>query len=352
MIITKTENSRFPSFDSTNFSFGNTFSDHMVICEYENGAWGEMKLMPYGALSFAPSMMGVHYGQAAFEGMKAYKDKNDEVFIFRPDKNFDRLNKSAVRLAMPEVTEEMFMGGLNALVDIDRDWVSYGEGFSMYLRPVIFATEEALQARISTKYMFAILATPAKNYYTAPIAVKVADYYSRSANGGVGYAKAAGNYGGSFYPTLLARQEGYDQVIWTDQSHNYFEESGTMNIFVNINNTLITPKTSERILDGVTRDSFIQLANHHNIALEIRDLSVNEVYEAHKNGSLKEVFGVGTAVVMSLFNEIGYKNERLALPELSEDESLAKKLKKALVDLQCNLAEDSFGWRVKVEKHL
>ncbi|RQP11440.1 MAG: branched-chain amino acid aminotransferase [Chryseobacterium sp.] len=351
MIINKTTDSRLATFDQENFTFGNTFSDHMVVCEYQDGKWGDIKLMPYGPLPFTPAMMGVHYGQAAFEGMKAYKDADGEVFLFRPERNFHRMNKSAVRLAMPEVTEEMFIGGLKALVDIDRGWVPHGEGFSLYLRPVLFATEEALQARISTKFMFAIMATPARAYYPKPIAVKVSDHFSRSANGGVGYAKAAGNYGGSFYPTLLAQEEGYDQVIWTDDcEHKYFEESGTMNVMVRINDTIITPKTSEKILDGVTRDSILKVAEHLGVKTEVRDLAVEEVYNAHKNGELKEAFGVGTAVVMSMFKEIGYKEERLALDVLPEDESVAQQLKKFLTDLQANQGEDPFGWRVKVEK--
>jgi len=208
MIIQKTENSRISTFDPNNFSFGSTFIDHMIICEYENGKWGDVKLVPYGPIPFTPAMMGVNYGQACFEGMKAYKDKDGQVFLFRPEKNFERINKSAKRLAMPEVTEEMFLDGLKALVDIDRDWIPQGEGMSLYIRPLIFATEEALKARVANKYMFAIVATPAKSYYAEPVSVKISDHYSRAANGGVGSAKAAGNYAASFYPTQLAIEEG------------------------------------------------------------------------------------------------------------------------------------------------
>ena len=353
MIIQKSTNPRISTFDPHNFSFGNTFIDHMVICEYENGRWGDVKLVPYGPLPFSPAMMGVNYGQACFEGMKAYKDKDGQVFLFRPEKNFSRINKSATRLAMPEVSEEMFLEGLKALVDIDRDWIPHGEGMSLYIRPLIFATEEALKARIANKYMFAIVATPAKSYYTEPVSVKISDFYSRAANGGVGSAKAAGNYAASFYPTKLAIEEGYEQIIWTDDcTHEYFEESGTMNVFVRINDTIYTPPTSEKILDGVTRDSFIQLAKHRGIEVKIEPVSVKAVVEAHKNGTLKEVWGVGTAVVTTVFKALGYNGEKLQLPSLSLEESFALTLQKDLVDIQTNKVEDPFGWRVLVEKNI
>lgn len=351
MIIQKTTESRLPGFDANNFSFGNTFIDHMVICEYENGKWGDVKVMPYGPFPFTPAMMGVNYGQACFEGMKAYRDENDDVFLFRVEKNFERINKSAKRLAMPEVTEEIFVEGLKALVDIDRNWIPQGEGMSLYIRPLIFATEEALMARVSQKYMFAIVATPAKAYYSKPISVKISDFYSRAANGGVGSAKAAGNYAASFYPTKLAQEEGFDQIIWTDDAtHTKFEESGTMNVFVRINDTIYTPATSEKILDGVTRDSFITLAKSKGIEVVIGDIFVKDVLEAHKNGTLKEVWGVGTAVVTNTFRALGYNGETYELPELSAEESYGLSLKKALVDIQTNQAEDPFGWRITVEK--
>lgn len=351
MIIQKSTNPRISTFDPDNFSFGNTFIDHMVICEYENGKWGDVKVMPYGGLPFSPAMMGVNYGQACFEGMKAYKDANGDVFLFRPEKNFERINKSAKRLAMPEVTEEMFLDGLKALVDIDRAWIPHGEGMSLYIRPLIFATEEALKARISNKYMFAIVATPAKSYYTEPVSVLISDFYSRAANGGVGSAKAAGNYAASFYPTQLAIEQGYEQIIWTDDAtHEYFEESGTMNVFVRINDTIYTPPTSEKILDGVTRDSFIQLAKKRGIEVKVEPIAVKTVIEAQKNGTLKEVWGVGTAVVTSVFQALGYKGEKLILPSLPAEESYALTLQKDLVDIQTNKSQDPFGWRVLVEK--
>ncbi|MDL1913365.1 MAG: branched-chain amino acid aminotransferase [Bergeyella sp.] len=351
MNIKKTPNSRLSGFDWDNFSFGDTFTDHMVICEYENGEWKEPQLLPYGPISFTPAMMAVNYGQACFEGMKAYKDKNDDIFLFRIDKNYDRINKSSQRLGMPKIPKEIFYDGLYTLVDVDRGWVPYGEGLSLYLRPLIFATEEMLKARPAEKFLFAIVASPAKVYYSDPVAVKISDYYSRAASGGVGFAKAAGNYAASFLPTYLAQEEGYDQIIWTDDAtHEKIEESGTMNVFVRIHDTLFTPPISDRILDGVTRDSFITLAKRRGIAVREENIYVNDLLKAYEGGTLQEIWGVGTAVVANSFKSFGYKDKRYPLPVLSEADSYASLLKKELVDIQTNLSEDAFGWRYLVEK--
>ena len=350
MIIEKIKDSRFtPEVFNIN-TFGTAFADHMLLCWYKDGKWGEPIIKPYGKLEFTPAISVSHYGQGIFEGMKAYKGKDEEVFLFRPEKNFERFNKSAVRLDMPQIPEEIFMDGLKALVDLDRDWVPSKYGMSLYLRPVMFATEEAITARSANEYLFAILTAVAPNYYDKPLSVKIADRYSRAANGGVGFAKAAGNYAGSFYPTHMAREEGYDQVVWTDDAtHTLIEEAGTMNVFVRIKDKLLTAPTSERILNGVTRDSVLKLAEKLGIEVEVRPITVEEVYQAHKKGDLKEVFGVGTAVVVNNYMAVGYSNERLELADLPENESYGKILKKNLVDLQMGLVEDPFGWRVKVE---
>ena len=350
MIIEKIKDSRFtPEVFNIN-TFGTAFADHMLLCWYKDGKWGEPIIKPYGKLEFTPAISVSHYGQGIFEGMKAYKGKDDEVFLFRPEKNFERFNRSAVRLDMPQIPEEIFMDGLKALVDLDRDWVPAKYGMSLYLRPVMFATEEAITARSSNEYLFAILTAVAPNYYDKPLSVKIADRYSRAANGGVGFAKAAGNYAGSFYPTHMAREEGYDQVVWTDDAtHTLIEEAGTMNVFVRIKDKLLTAPTSERILNGVTRDSVLKLAEKLGIEVEVRPITVEEVYQSHKKGDLKEVFGVGTAVVVNNYMAVGYANERLELADLPEDESYGKILKKNLVDLQMGINEDPFGWRVKVE---
>lgn len=353
MIIEKIKESRFTPEVFDIETFGTAFSDHMLLCWYKDGKWGEPIIKPYGKLDFTPAISVGHYGQGIFEGMKAYKGSNGDVYLFRPEKNFERLNKSAVRLDMPEIPEHIFMEGLKALVDLDRQWVPATHGMSLYLRPVMFATEEAITARSSNEYLFAILTAVAPNYYNKPLSVKIADRYSRAANGGVGFAKAAGNYAGSFYPTHLAREEGYDQVVWTDDAtHTFIEEAGTMNVMVRIGDKLITAPTSERILDGVTRDSMLQLATKLGIEVEVRKITVQEVYDAHKSGELKEVFGVGTAVVVNNYVAVGYGDERLELPLLSPEESYGQILKKNLVDLQMGVSEDPFGWRIKVEENL
>jgi len=353
MIIEKIKESRFTPEVFNIQTFGTAFADHMLLAWYKDGKWSEPIIKPYGKLEFTPAISVGHYGQGVFEGMKAYKGENGDVYLFRPEKNFIRMNKSAERLDMPQIPEEIFMEGLKTLVDLDRQWVPSTYGMSLYLRPVMFATEEAITARSSNEYLFAILTAVAPNYYNKPLSVKIADRYSRAANGGVGFAKAAGNYAGSFYPTHLAREEGYDQVVWTDDAtHTFIEEAGTMNVMVRIGDKLLTAPTSERILDGVTRDSMLKLAEHNGIEVEVRKITVQEIYDAHKSGELKEVFGVGTAVVVNNYVAVGYGDERLELPQLSPEESYGQKLKKQLVEIQMGISEDPFGWRVKVEEKL
>ena len=351
MYIEKVENSRFTPESLEVKTFGNMIADHILICEYKNDVWGKAKIIPYQNLEFSPAMQALHYGQACFEGMKAYKDEHGEVYMFRPEKNFERINNSAIRLNMPPVPKDVFMDGLQTLLDLDRDWVPQKYGMSLYLRPFLFATEPMITARSSQEFMFCIITAVAPDYYAKPLRVKLANKYSRAADGGVGFAKAAGNYGASFYPTKLAREEGFDQVIWTDAAtHTLIEEAGTMNVFVRINDTLITAPVSERILNGVTRRSIIELAQSNGWEVLERPIKVSEVEEAHHNGSLKEVFGCGTAVVLNNFSAIGYPDETLDLADLPEDESWGKQLKKQLMDIQNNVAEDPFGWRVKVER--
>lgn len=352
MKIERIKESRYKAEYADITDFGNTFGDHMLICEYKNDAWGEPKIIPFQDLPFSPAMQAVHYGQACFEGMKAYKGEDDEVYLFRPEKNFERINNSAIRLDMPPVPKDVFMDGLKTLLDMDRQWVPQKYGMSLYIRPYIFATEPMITARSSEEYMFAIITAVAPDYYAKPLRVKIADRYSRAANGGVGYAKAAGNYAGSFYPTRLAREEGFQQVIWTDAAtHEYIEEAGTMNVFVRINDKLFTAPTSDRILNGVTRKSLIELAQRNGWEVEEKSVAVKELMEAHENGTLKEVFGCGTAVVQNSFSAIGYKDTVIELEDLGE-ESWGRQLKKQLIDIQNNVTEDPFGWRVKIERDL
>lgn len=345
--IQKVESSRIGQVDFNNLTFGSTFSDHMFECDYKDGVWQNPKIKPYGPLTISPGAKVFHYGQAVFEGMKAFKDEAGKVWLFRPEQNFLRINKSSVRMAIPEFPRDIFFEALTTLVKIDKDWVKPGQGNSLYIRPFVIATQVGVSASPSTEYKFMILMSPAQAYYTGDIKVIIADHYSRSANGGVGAAKAAGNYGAQFFPTNLAREKGFQQVIWTDASnHQYLEEAGTMNVFFRVNDTLLTAPISDRILDGVTRKSVIALAKQDNITVEERPVLVSEIVEAAKNGSLKEIFGAGTAAVISPVNAFSYQDIIYELEK--QEDGFASRFKKELTDIQYNLSEDPFGWRYEV----
>jgi len=347
--ITKTATSKIEQCDFDNLKFGAQFTDHMLVCEYENGRWSEPEIKPYAPVTLDPSARIFHYGQAIFEGMKAYKDEQNQVWLFRPDENYRRFNKSAVRLAMPEISEEIFIGGLKALVRTDEQWVKKGLGNSLYIRPFMIATQSGVIASPSEKFLFCIILSPAKSYYSGKIKVKIADYYSRAANGGIGAAKAAGNYAAQFYPTRLAQEEGYNQVIWTDDAtHTKLEEAGTMNVFFRIDDTLYTAPVSDRILDGVTRKSLIDLAQHLGINVKVEPVEVQRILEAAKNGSLKEIFGAGTAAVINQVEGFAYKNDYYQLPEMADEDAFALQLKEGLTRIQNKLSDDVFGWTVQV----
>ena len=347
--VTQIEKSKISTIDFDNLSFGTVFSDHMMVCDYKNGQWQQAEIKPYEPFTFDPSASVFHYGQALFEGMKAYKGENNEVFLFRPDQNIKRFNKSSERMAIPEFPEDLFLEGLNQLLRLDADWIPQGEGQSLYVRPFVIATEPCIQANPSKEYRFAIICSPVSSYFSGAVKVKIENHYSRATPGGFGYAKAAGNYGGQFYPTELAKAEGFHQIIWTDAvSHQYIEEAGTMNVFVRIGDTLITNPTSDTILDGVTRKSLIQLAKDLNIPLEVRPIAISELIEASAKGELLELFGAGTAAVISLIETFNYKGQNYQVENGAN--SYALKLKKALTDIQLNRAEDLHQWRYKVQQ--
>lgn len=345
--VTKCKNSNITKVDFNNLSFGSIFSDHMLVCDYKDGKWGLPEVVPYQSITLDPSAKIFHYGQSVFEGMKAYKDAEGDVYLFRPTDNCKRLNISSKRLAIPEIPEAYFMEGLKALLKVDSDWIPTTPGSSLYIRPFVFASGNGFHASPANAYKFIIATAPSGSYFSGKVKVAIEETYSRSANGGVGYAKAGGNYAGQFYPTQLAIEKGYNQVIWTDDNtHEYIEEAGAMNIFVRINDTLITAPTSDRILDGITRKSIIEIAKSENIAVEVRKLSVTELVDAAKKGELKEMFGSGTAAVISPIAGFGYKGTDYDLPNL--EHSYADRLKKRITDIQYNRANDPFGWRVKL----
>ncbi|NND79639.1 MAG: branched-chain amino acid aminotransferase, partial [Maribacter sp.] len=290
--VEKTQSSKIDKVDFDNLTFGTVFTDHMLVCKYRNGTWEPPEIKPYQPITLDPSAKIFHYGQSIFEGMKGYKDDNDEVWLFRPHDNCKRLNISAKRLAIPELPEEYFMDGLTELLRLEKEWIPKRAGSSLYIRPFIFASGNGFHASPADEYTFIIACAPSGAYFSGKVKVLIEETYSRSANGGVGYAKAGGNYAGQFYPTQLAIEKGYNQVIWTDDNtHEYIEEAGAMNIFIRINDTLITAPTSDRILDGITRKSILEIAKDEGIPMEVRKITVSEVVEAAKNGSLKEMFG-------------------------------------------------------------
>jgi len=345
--VEKVKESKLPKNGVNDLKFGSTFTDHMFIAQYKDGSWQEAKITPYQPLTLDPSTRVFHYGQAIFEGMKAYKDSDNHIWLFRPIQNQERLNKSAVRMEMPEIPKDIFMNGLTELLKLEKDWIPTAEGNSLYIRPFMIASGRGIYAAPSDEYLFMIIASPSGKYYSKDVSVVIAEHYSRAANGGVGAAKAAGNYGAQFYPTQQAINKGFDQIIWTDSTHQYLEEAGTMNVFFRINDTLITAPTSERILDGVTRKSIIDIAKDMGIPVEVRRVSVEEIKKAAKNGDLKEMFGAGTAAVITPIAKFSHHNEEFELPKLKERYSDI--FKKKLTDIQYNRIEDKFGWRYLVE---
>ena len=347
--INKIEKSKLNNVDFNNLEFGKQFTDHMLVCNYTNEEWETPHITPYQPITLDPSARVFHYGQAVFEGMKAYKDEKNDIFLFRPEENFNRLNKSCVRLSMPEIPKAFFFEGLEKLLNLDKAWIPSGIGNTLYIRPFMIATQAGVMASPSDSYKFMIICSPAQSYYSKPISVLIAEKYSRSANGGIGFAKAAGNYAAQFYPTTLANQKGFQQIIWTDSAtHEYMEEAGTMNVFFRINDTLITAPTSDRILDGITRKSLIKLAEKLNIPIEIRAVKVNEIIKAAKNKELKEVFGSGTAAIVSPIQKISHQGISYDIPIL--EESYASKFKEVLLNIQYNQVTDEFGWRYAVKK--
>lgn len=342
--VTKATESKFKDLDLKNLSFGTIFSDHMFICEYENGKWGQPEIKPYGPLSFTPALHTLHYGQALFEGQKAYYMDNGKIGIFRPEKNGERLNHSARRMFMPEYPVEAFMDAIRGLVDIDRKWVPKEDGYALYLRPFMFGSSEFVAARPSEKFTFCIITCPVGPYYAGNVKVKVEETYTRSSTGGVGSTKCAGNYGGAFFPTNQAKKEGYTQVIWTDhKNHELVEESGTMNIGFVIDDKFITPPLSDRILAGITRDSILTLLRDRGyLKVEERPIKVEEVIKAADEGRLKEAFGMGTAAVVSQISTIGFRGTDYEVP--TPNDGFAMKIKRELTDLRMGKAEDPYNW--------
>ncbi|MBM71649.1 MAG: branched chain amino acid aminotransferase [Crocinitomicaceae bacterium] len=342
------ETSAIDEVDFDNIAFGNVFSDHVFIMDYENSEWKKGVIQPFGPIKMSPASMVLHYGQAIFEGMKAYRQQDGSASLFRPTDNIKRFNLSAKRMCMPEVPANIFLQALVKLVGLDNDWVPSSDDASLYIRPFMFATDSHVGVRASNSYRFMIFTCPVGAYYSKPVRVKVETEYTRAAMGGTGAAKAAGNYAGSLYPTKKAGEEGYDQLLWTDAStHSFIEECGTMNAAFVVKGKLLVPATSDTILDGVTRKSAIQIAKDLGIEVEERIISVEELENAAKEGTLQEAFGLGTAATVSLMCTIGFETWDFDLPSV-DSWSVAPQLKKTLENLRRGVSEDPYGWNVPV----
>lgn len=348
--VQKVNESRASQVDQENILFAQHYSDHMLVADYENGEWKEPEIIPFGNISLSPATTFIHYGQAIFEGVKAYKMEDGRVGIARPLDNLRRFNISAVRMAMAEVPEDIFMGGMHQLIDLDRNWVPSAAGTSLYIRPFMFATDEFIGVREPKKFRFMIITSPAGPYYNKPIRIYVQDKYVRAFPGGVGFAKAAGNYAAAMYPTSLIKEQGFDQNLWLDGiEKKYIQEIGTMNVFFIIGDKAVTPDLSGgTILEGFTRDSVIKLLQDKGIEVEERPISIDEIIAEHEKGQLKEVFGTGTAAVIAPIVELHYKGTDLRLPDV-QDWKISPAIKEELSNIRYGRIEDRYNWMYIVD---
>src|ERR1700722_17751460 len=343
--VSRVYESRLEEVDWDDLQMGRYVSDHMLVCDYTEGKWQEAAIMPYGPFSLLPTSLVFHYGQTIFEGMKAFRTADGRVQIFRLHKHYERLVRTAERLCMPVVSPELFREGLRRLVELEQGWVPAQDGGALYLRPFQIATDTKLRVKVSESYKFAVVCSPTGSYFSRPLRVKVERNFVRAAKGGTGYAKCGGNYGGALYPTELAKQEGYDQVLWTDgRDHEYIEESGMMNVFFVIGDVLVTPPLTDSILDGVTRDSLLVLARDAGMRVEERQGRVTALEEGLATGLVKEAFGAGTAAVITPIREIGIDGRDYVLAVGGERGSHGYTLKQALDAIRYGRSADVYGW--------
>jgi len=346
--IQKAETSRLNSLSLANLPFGKYFTDHMLEADYEDGEWKNVEIKPYQPLLLDPSLAALHYGQAIFEGVKAYKDKEGNAFIFRPLDNLKRFNISAERMQMPPIPEHIFVEGMRLLVNIDKNWIPDQPEHSLYIRPFMFSTDTFIGVKPSDNYKFMIILSPTGPYYSKPMRIYVEEKYTRAAPGGIGFTKAAANYGASLLPTEEAKKRGYDQVLWTDAAeHKYVQEIGTMNVFFIIRNKAYTPDlNSGTILAGITRDSAITILQEMGVDVEEKALSIDEIIDAHKAGTLREVFGTGTAATISPICELKYKDYVMKFNP--DTWKVSPEIKKRLDDIRNCKVPDRFGWMYKI----
>ena len=346
--IKMTENSRLSAVDMDNIPFGRIFSDHMLVARFENGKWQQPEIIPYGKLGFSPSISALNYGQAVFEGMKAIKSPDGDVLLFRPEDNYHRMNRSGARLCMPEIPREIFIDGLKELIRLDKGWVPNPDQGSLYIRPLYFATDEFIGVKASESYIFTIFTCPVGAYYKEPVNLLATKEFVRAAIGGTGSAKAAGNYAASLLPDKIAKSQGYHNILWLDaREHQYIEECGTMNVFFVIGDTVVAPRLTGTILEGITRDSCIKLLRHKGYKVEERPVSIYELQSAYNAGELRDAFGTGTAATVSHIAKIGFAGSDMVLPPIEERE-ISNWLGDALLNVKTGEADDIFGWVEKV----
>lgn len=345
--IYPTENSRLSTVDFNNIPFGRVFSDHMFSADYADGEWKDFKIIPFGELNIHPAMMALHYGQSIFEGMKATVDQEGNPLLFRPEKHVDRLNASARRMCMPELPGEVFLKAIHQLVDLDRKWIPPHEGSALYLRPFMFATDKFIGVTASQTYKFLIITLPVGPYYSKPVSLKVERKYVRAVNGGVGEAKTCGNYAASLLPAKLAKEEGFDQVMWMDaHEFKYIQEVGTMNLFFVFKDKIVTPATDGSILKGITRMTILDYLKAEGYSVEERPLTIEEVKDAYRKGELIEAFGSGTAAVIATIDRINDTDIDMRFDESNWE--LSSKIKDYVNSLRAGKIEDKHGWIVPV----
>ncbi|MDG1148544.1 MAG: branched-chain amino acid aminotransferase [Crocinitomicaceae bacterium] len=345
--INKTQNSKIESVDWENLPFGKVFSDHMLVMNYKDGAWMSPEIKPFADLSMHPATSAIHYGQSVFEGMKANRSEDGSVLLFRPDMNAKRFVESCERMCMPTIDEDVFTELVKRLVDVDRDWIPEKDGYSLYIRPFMFATDDFIGIKPSDTYTFMIFTCPVGVYYSNPVNVKIEEFYTRASQGGVGRAKTAGNYGASLYPAKKGNEEGFHQLIWTDGvEHKYIEESGTMNIMFVVDGKLITPsEDSDTILKGVTKRSVVEITQHWGLDVEERKITVEEIVTALKEGRVSEAFGAGTAATIAPIAKIGFRGDVYELPAV-ETREVSNRVSEYLTNLKLGKAEDEMNWLV------
>ena len=344
--ISKVAQSKVSEIDFDNLAFGKVFTDHMFSADYIDGKWQNFEIAPLKNLSIHPGNLAWHYGQSIFEGMKATRDAAGTPLLFRPEEHIYRLNASARRMCMPEFSEEMFLDAVHTLVSLEKDWIPPSEGSALYLRPLMFAMDEAIGVRPSDSYKLLIMALPVGPYYSKPVKLKAEETYIRAASGGVGEAKTAGNYAASLYPAKLAKEEGYDQILWLDsENFKYVQEVGTMNLFFVIDGEVLTPENNGAILKGITRKCLIDIYRHKGYKVTSRAISIDEIVEASQNGTLQEVFGAGTAAVVATVSEIKYKDTVIKLDV--DNYKVAPEGKAFINGIRSRKLEDPFGWVIE-----